>query len=130
MSRHTFRLGIIAIALAAAAGCGVGNAALIERDVIEETLPFESGDLFSIENVNGRVTIDTWEEESVRIEAEKRASSKRRLERTRVEIEETPPGCPGPDATSEGQLSARKQPGGLPHPDSGIRPCGGQNGER
>ncbi len=46
-----------------------------ERESYEQTIPFTVGGDFLIENVNGSITIETWNEGSVRIEAEKVADS-------------------------------------------------------
>lgn len=57
------------------------------RDTVVETRALDPGGAFTLENVNGRVTVATWSEPRVRIEAEKAASSEARLRELRVEID-------------------------------------------
>ena len=52
-------------------------------------MPFGSGSSLELTNVNGHVTVSTWGREEIRIEAEKFASSERRLDDVEIEIEET-----------------------------------------
>jgi DUF4097 and DUF4098 domain-containing protein YvlB len=52
-----------------------------------ETRPFEPTGEFILENVNGRVSVETWSEPQVRIEAEKGAATEARLRQLRVEID-------------------------------------------
>lgn len=66
--------------------CFVGSGLPRVRDTLVETRAFEPGGQFTLENVNGRVTVATWSEPKVRIEAEKAASSDSRLKGLRVEI--------------------------------------------
>ena len=41
------------------------------KDTFEKTLPLKAGDRFSLENVNGSVSIATWKEAKVEIKAVK-----------------------------------------------------------
>ncbi len=60
------------------------------RENFSKTLPFKSGDRFSLENVNGDVTVATWKEDRVEIRAEKVAkNSEKDLEEVRIEVEES-----------------------------------------
>ena len=81
--------GAAAVLLSTAAlfGCGVGGGPLSARETSDETRAFEAGGVFTLENVNGTVTVETWSEPRVRIEADKAASTGPLLERLRVEIE-------------------------------------------
>jgi DUF4097 and DUF4098 domain-containing protein YvlB len=82
-------LGKVAFVLflgALGSACGVGGP-LLAHDTQVETRPFEPAGEFSLENVNGRVTVVTWNEPRVRIEVEKGATTEARLRRLRVEIE-------------------------------------------
>lgn len=79
-----------AAALLAAASfpaCVVGDAGFSARDTLVETRSLEPEGRFSLENVNGRVTIDAWAEPRVRIEAERWALTDAALARLRVEID-------------------------------------------
>jgi hypothetical protein len=67
--------------------CMMGSGLLSARDTLIENRPFEPGGLLTLENVNGRVTVGTWSEPRVRIEADKAASSESALKRLKVEIE-------------------------------------------
>lgn len=79
-----------AIALCGAlslAGCVDGSGFPGVHDTLVETRALDPGGAFTLENVNGRVTVATWSEPRVRIEAEKTASSEARLRDLRVEID-------------------------------------------
>ncbi len=64
----------------------VGGGLPLAHDTQVETRAFESGGLFTLENVNGRVTVATWSEPRVRIEADKAASAESLLRGMRIEI--------------------------------------------
>jgi hypothetical protein len=57
------------------------------RDVVEETRALDADGRFSLENVNGRITLHTWSREEVRIEATRAATSEAALEDIEVVIE-------------------------------------------
>jgi hypothetical protein len=59
---------------------------LTARDTQVETRDLQPGGEFSLENVNGRVSVATWGEPRVRIEAERAAASEERLRETRIEV--------------------------------------------
>ena len=67
--------------------CFIEEVAMASRETIEETRPFDPGGTFRLENVNGTVTIDTWDEKRVRITAEKAANSERALEAIEIDID-------------------------------------------
>jgi len=83
--RHT--VSTLALALASSLGIGCFSHPLTARDTLEETRPLNASGTFTLENTNGRVELDTWDREEVRIHAELRASSERRLEKIEVRIE-------------------------------------------
>ena len=59
------------------------------RDNFEKTLPLKAGDRFSLENVNGDVTIATWAESRVEIKALKIARRhKEDLDKVEIRVEE------------------------------------------
>ena len=66
--------------------CGVGGP-ILAHGRATETRPFEPTGEFTLENVNGRVTVETWSEPQVRIEAEKGATNEARLRQLQVEID-------------------------------------------
>lgn len=57
------------------------------QDTVVETRALDPGGAFTLENVNGRVTVATWSEPKVKIEATKTAVSEARLRELRVEID-------------------------------------------
>jgi hypothetical protein len=73
--------------LASALGSGCLSHTLSVRDTLEETRPLGATGRFELENTNGRVEVETWDREEVRIHAELRASSERRLRDIEVRIE-------------------------------------------
>jgi DUF4097 and DUF4098 domain-containing protein YvlB len=73
--------------LPALSGCFLEEAALAAHDRLEETRSFEPGGTFRLENINGSVTVETWEQDQVRIEAEKSATSDRSLDAIKIEID-------------------------------------------
>jgi len=73
--------------LASGLGSGCFSHSLSARDTLEETRALEAGGRFELENTNGRIELDTWDREEVRIRAERRASSERRLEEIEIRIE-------------------------------------------
>ena len=73
-----------ALALAA---CVDGSGSPAIHETVVETRALDPGGVFTLDNVNGRVTVTTWSEPRVRIEAEKAAWSEARLRELRVEID-------------------------------------------
>jgi hypothetical protein len=76
-----------ALLLASALGSGCLSHSLSVRDTLEETRPLDARGRFELENTNGRVELETWDRDEVRIFAELRASSERRLAQIEVRIE-------------------------------------------
>lgn len=66
--------------------CIADGRAFSASDVQVATRPLEAAGRFSLENVNGGIHVDTWDQPQVRIEATKRASNRAALERVQVEI--------------------------------------------
>jgi DUF4097 and DUF4098 domain-containing protein YvlB len=59
------------------------------RDSFSKTLPLKAGDRFSLENVNGGVTVSTWKDEKVEIKAVKIARrNKEDLDKVEIRVEE------------------------------------------
>jgi DUF4097 and DUF4098 domain-containing protein YvlB len=56
-------------------------------ETVDKTIDFTSGGRFTLENVNGSITVETWDQEQVRIEAEKKADSQSSLDDIEVEIQ-------------------------------------------
>jgi hypothetical protein len=52
----------------------------------EKTVPFASRGSFLLDNVNGSVVIEVWDQPSLRIEAEKKASDEDRLREIEIEV--------------------------------------------
>ena len=90
MRSLTRNLAVLA-ALLTFSGChiDIGDGGFSASEDFEETLPFGSGSSLELTNVNGHVTVSTWDREEIRIEAEKFASSERRLDNVEIEIKET-----------------------------------------
>ena len=85
MQLRLFEPSLVALLVASApSACVPGLAA---REVQNEERALDRDGFFSLENVNGRVTVSTWEVPKVRIEAEKAAFSPARLSEIRVEIQ-------------------------------------------
>ena len=62
-----------------------------EKEDFKKTLPLKKGGTFSLMNVNGNVTIETWTREEVEIQAEKAVRGQREnLDRIKIEIEAGP----------------------------------------
>src|ERR1041384_543856 len=78
--------------LGVAAGCLLlsscvdGNFGPGASSHLERTIDFSPGGQFRLENTNGRVEIETWNQEKVEIQAEKTASTPDALDRVRIEI--------------------------------------------
>ncbi len=59
------------------------------KDTFEKTLPLKAGDRFSLENVNGSVSIATWKEAKVEIKAVKTTRrDKAELDKVEIRVEE------------------------------------------
>lgn len=60
---------------------------LDETERFEQTYPLSANGKVSISNVNGSITIDTWERNEVRLEAVKTADDKERLSEVEIKID-------------------------------------------
>lgn len=88
MSKRSLILSIVlALAPLLLSGCFLDEHAMAARDRFEDTVKFEPGGTFRLENVNGEVLIETWDRPEVSIEAEKAASSERVLKEIDVEVD-------------------------------------------
>jgi hypothetical protein len=68
------------------AACGHSGGPLLARDTVEEIRAIEPHGRFELENVNGRITVTTWNRNEVSIQAERAAVNEEALERLKVEI--------------------------------------------
>ena len=75
-----------ALLAALASWACVGGALLSSHESVDETRALDSRGRFELENVNGHVTVTTWSERRVRIQADKAATSAQALRDLRVEI--------------------------------------------
>jgi DUF4097 and DUF4098 domain-containing protein YvlB len=85
MRLKSLDVGLLLLAGALASGC-VGHGELTARDSVEETRPLEPGGTFRLQNTNGRVTVTTWDESQVRIEAERAAATERGLDEIEIDV--------------------------------------------
>ncbi len=67
-------------------GCGVGDFDLTAHERFEKTVPLDPTGRFRLQNVNGTVTVETWSQNQVQIEAEKAASHRSLLEDIRIDV--------------------------------------------
>jgi Toastrack DUF4097 len=67
-------------------GCYVGDLGYSYRESVDETRSLSANGTFRLENTNGRVTVSTWDEPRVRIEAEKAAGSRHALQDLEVVV--------------------------------------------
>jgi DUF4097 and DUF4098 domain-containing protein YvlB len=81
------KFALFVLMTATTPSCYFGEVALAAREQVEETRPFEPGGTFRLDNVNGTVTIVAWDQENVRIGAEKAANNEKALESIEVEID-------------------------------------------
>ncbi len=87
-------IAIVVLCLCLApAGCGAGKS--VEKEVIERTVAFSPGGRLTIVNVNGDITIESWDRHEVKMKAEKRARAENEdearmlLEKTTVQFDQT-----------------------------------------
>ncbi len=85
--RALLKIILLVVVTSLSPGCFIEDVALTARDHFEETRPFEPGGTFRLENVNGTVTIATWDQPSVRIEAEMAANNEEALDAIEIEVE-------------------------------------------
>lgn len=62
-------------------------AAASVTEKFDQTYPLAADGRVSIQNINGSIEIETWDRNEVRVEAIKKARTRRHLERLRIEIE-------------------------------------------
>lgn len=90
----TRRLALAILAVLAAGTTGGATAATLEK-TLEKTYPLAAGGTVTVENVNGAVTVDSWDRAEVRVRAIKKARSgseetaAEAIERLRVEVDAT-----------------------------------------
>jgi putative adhesin len=79
--------GALALAAALVLGACVGGGGFLgATESVVESRALDPGGAFTLENVNGRVSVTTWAEPKVKIEADKAASSGSVLGQVRIEI--------------------------------------------
>ncbi|MBX7170040.1 MAG: hypothetical protein K1X72_03710 [Pyrinomonadaceae bacterium] len=61
-----------------------------ETERFEQTYPLSANGKLSINNVNGSITIDTWDRNEVKLEAVKIADSKERLSQVEIKVDSKP----------------------------------------
>lgn len=77
----------------APAGCGAGKS--VEKEVIERTVEFSPGGRLTLVNVNGDITIESWDRHEVTMKAETRARAENEdearllLDKTTVQFDST-----------------------------------------
>lgn len=77
-------------------GCGAGK--IVEEEVVEHSVEFAPGGRLSIVNVNGDITVNSWDRHEVKMKAVKRAraesedAARMLLERTNVQFDRTEAG--------------------------------------
>jgi DUF4097 and DUF4098 domain-containing protein YvlB len=77
-----------AVVLLAAGAAAAGE----YTEIFDKTYTMDRGGRVSLENVNGDVTIEVWDEAEVRVYAVKSASSPERLEALRIDVDATASG--------------------------------------
>ena len=87
--RALCRTSILPLVFSAAllSGCDFVDLDLSAHARFEKTVALEPTGTFHLENVNGRVTVEPWNQKSVRIEAEKAATSEAALEDIKIEVQ-------------------------------------------
>ena len=92
MKPITYAIVVLCLCLAPA-GCGAGKS--VEKEVIERTVEFSPGGRLTLVNVNGDITIESWDRHEVKMKAEKRARAENEdearllLEKTTVQFDQT-----------------------------------------
>src|SRR5881296_3388300 len=78
---------LLVLSLVSLSACGWENVALAAHGRFEKTASIEASGTFHLENVNGRVTVEPWSQNEVRIEAEKSASSEGYLQEIKIDVQ-------------------------------------------
>jgi DUF4097 and DUF4098 domain-containing protein YvlB len=84
MPKNTF--GLVSTGLLFALSLSTSALASVRED-FERVVPFDPGGTFRIENTNGTIDVETWNESSVKIEAEKKAKDEDALADLEISIE-------------------------------------------
>jgi hypothetical protein len=82
-------IGFVGASALLLSGCLPGYGPLTVRGSFEETRPLDPEGHFTVENVNGEVTVASWDRSLVRIEAELRATSQAQLEAIEIDVDGT-----------------------------------------
>jgi hypothetical protein len=85
-SKPCFIAAVLCVLWAAWTVTGYSWAHSEESQYFEETYPVERGARVSLENVNGDVRIEVWDQAEVRVQAEKFASSQELLDELEIKI--------------------------------------------
>jgi len=67
--------------------CDWEDAVLSARAQFERTVPLEPTGTFRLDNVNGKIRVESWDRPEVKIEAEKSASNEDYLEEIKIEVQ-------------------------------------------
>ena len=78
---------LLSLALAAAFTMLSTDASAKVREDFEQAIPFSTGGSFEIQDSNGSIHVKTWDEDTVRIEAEKEAKSQDHLDDIEIVID-------------------------------------------
>ncbi len=78
---------MLAPALLALAACDVGDFELAARAKFEKTVSLDPEGRFTLDNVNGAITVEPWDRPMVHIEAEKAAATQDHLDGIEIQIE-------------------------------------------
>jgi DUF4097 and DUF4098 domain-containing protein YvlB len=89
MSLHRFSTLAVALlaAIALSACMGFPSGPLTAHDIVEDSRALDPDGRFELENVNGEISLRTWSQAEVRIEARRAATSEGALEDIEVDIE-------------------------------------------
>ena len=81
------KMSALVTAVAATLVFAASDSSAKVRENFEQVVPFSPGGSFEIENKNGSIHIETWNEDSVRIEATKKAKSEEHLDDIEIVID-------------------------------------------
>jgi hypothetical protein len=92
MSKNIFRScspAFLLIFLAAFSGCDYESIATNwDSDVFHQTLSLAKGGSFQLDNINGNITVQTWDQPNVIIDAEKKAPTRDELDAIKIEVKQ------------------------------------------
>lgn len=83
MTRKTSKSLLILIALALTPLVGAGD---LHTEYFDQSYPLADGGSVSLDNVNGDVVVQVWDQAEVRVQAEKRASTMELLQELKIEV--------------------------------------------